>query len=249
VDADGPGRGAPRTEDGPPLTLGARWSALRLAVTVIGSFLAAVVVSTAIAVALGIGRRAAQQRSAEEILFLALLSDGALLVALALLGRRLLALRAADLGLRRPSLGSLGFAASAAGGLWLLSILANILQIRAFGPNPQSLIVSVGAHTGPVALFLDLVTGAVVAPFAEEILFRGLIFGGLAQRMPVAAAATASALLFALSHGLGVVVPIFVLGLGLAYVYTRAGTIWAPMVTHGLVNAVSLLLVFAGPKA
>lgn len=249
MDADGPGRGTPRAEDRPPLTAGARWGALRLAVTVIGSFLAAVVVSTAVAVALGVGRRAAEQRTAEEILLLAVLSDGALLAALAFLGRRLLGLRAADLGLRRPSPGSLGFAAAAAGGLWILSILANIVQIRAFGQNPQSLVVSVGAHTGPVAFALDLVTGAAVAPFAEEILFRGLIFGGLAQRLPVTVAATASALLFAVSHGLGVVAPIFVLGLGLAYVYVRAGTIWAPMVTHGVVNAVSLLLVFAGPKA
>lgn len=57
-----------------------------------------------------------------------------------------------------------------------------------------------------------------------------------------------SALLFAVSHGLGVVAPIFVLALGLAWIYARTGTIWAPIVMHAVVNAVSLLLVFALPK-
>lgn len=200
-------------------------------------------------IALGIGRRPAQQRSAEEILLLALLGDGALLIVLFALGRRLLALRPADLGFRRPSLGALRFAVGAAAGLWLLSIAVNALQISAFGPHPQPLIVTVGAHSGPLAILMDLTTGAVVAPFAEETLFRGLVFGGLTRWMPPWAAAAISALLFAVSHGLGVLAPIFVLGLGLAYVYARTGTIWAAMLAHALVNAVSLLLLFAVPKA
>jgi hypothetical protein len=105
-------------------------------------------------------------------------------------------------------------------------------------------VVTLGAHTGPVAYVLDLASSAVVAPVAEETLFRGVIFGGLAQRMPLWAAAGLSALLFAGFHGLGVLVPIFILGLGLAYVYARTGSVWAPMITHGLVNAVSVTILF-----
>lgn len=249
MDAARPGGSAPSAEDRPPLSAPAlRWSALRFAITALGSFVAAVIVSSAVAIALGGRGRPALERSPEEILLLAVLADGALLAALFAIGRVLLRLRPADLGFRRPSLGALWFATGMAGALWLLSIFVNALQIRAFGPNPQPLIVTVGAHSGLAALVMDLTTGAVVAPFAEEILFRGLIFGGLAQRMPLGAAGTISALLFALSHGLGVVAPIFVLGLGLAYVYARTGTIWAPMITHALVNAVSLLFLFALPK-
>lgn len=250
MDATRPGSGAPRPEDRPALSAPAapRWSAPRFVATALGSFLAAVAVSSVVVLALGIGRRPAQQRSPEEILLLAFLSDGALLLALFALGRVLLRLRLGDLGFRRPSLRALGFAAWSAAGLWIVSIAVNALQIRAFGPSPQPLIVTVGAHSGLLALALDLTTGAVVAPFAEETLFRGLVFGGLAQRMPLPAAAAISALLFALSHGLGVVAPIFVLGLGLAYVYARTRTIWAAMLAHALVNAVSLLLLFAAPR-
>ena len=250
MDATGPGSGAPRAEDRPPLIAAApRWGAPGLVITAVGSFLAAVLASLAVVLALGMASKGAAQRTPEEILALALLSDGALLLALLLLGRVLLRLRLGDLGFRRPRPGTIRSAAATGAGLWLLSIAVNALQISFFGPNPQSLIVAVGTHTGPAALAMDLVTGAIVAPFAEEVLFRGLIFGGLAQRVPVAAAAGISALLFALSHGLGVVAPIFVLGLGLAYVYARSGSIWAPMTTHATVNAISLLLLFAIPRS
>lgn len=197
---------------------------------------------------LGMRGRTPQERGPEEILLLAAASDGAMLLALFGIGRVLLGIRAADLGLRSTSAATLRSAASAAVGLWLLSIAVNAAQISVFGPHPQTLIVTVGAHRGAAALVMDLMTGAVIAPVAEELLFRGLVFGGLAQRMPVAVAATVSALLFALSHGLGVVAPIFVLGLGLAWLYRRTGTIWAPIVAHGVVNAISLSLLFALPR-
>lgn len=248
MDAAGPGGGPPRPEDGPPLTPAARWSAPRLAATALGAFLAAIVASTAVVLLLGLPGRPPQQRTAEQILAVALATDAALLLALFGIGRRLLGLTPRDVGFRAASARTLGLAAASALGLWLLSIFVNAVQISLFGPNPQSLIVTIGAHRGLAALVMDLVTGAVLAPFAEEVLYRGLIFGGLAQRMPVAAAAAVSALLFALSHGLGVIAPIFVLGLGLAWIYARTGTIWAPIVMHAVVNAVSLLLVFALPK-
>ena len=154
-------------------------------------------------------------------------------------------IRARDLGFRRPSARAIGDAAGAAVGLWLLSIAVNLASALIFGPHPQSLVETFGAHRGAVAFTFDLAASAVVAPFAEETLFRGVIFGGLAQRLPLWSAAAVSALLFALFHGLGVVPPIFVLGVGLAYVYARTGTIWASMTTHALVNAVSVTLLFA----
>lgn len=249
MDADDPRGGAPRQEDGAPLgPPRARWSALGCGVTAIASFAAAFGVSFGVAFALGIARRAPQERTAPDLLIVTALSDGALLLVMAVLGRWLLRLRASDLGLRRPSRGALAYAAFAAGALWLSAILVNVVQVSLFGPHPQSLVVSVGAHAGPLAFALDLLTGAVIAPLAEELFYRGLIFGGLARMLPFAIAAPASALAFALPHGLGVVAPIFVLGLGLAYVYARTGTLWAPVLAHALVNTVSLALVFALPR-
>jgi len=215
---------------------------------VIAAFAAAVVASLPVIFGLGVGLETAQERSPLDILLLAGLSDGAMLLAIFGLGRPLLRLNTRDLGLTRPSAAALLIAARVAALLWLVSIGVNAVQTRLKGPDPQSLVVTLGAHSGPTAYVIDLVTSAAIAPFAEEVLFRGLIFGGLAQRMPVAIAAAISALLFALAHGLNVVAPIFVLGLGLAWVYYRTRSLWAAMLTHSIVNAVSLTLLFVLPK-
>ncbi len=213
-----------------------------------GAFAAAIAASTVLILASGMLRSPTDALSADGIFVLAVASDGALLVALMAIGRATLALRPGDLGFRRPSRDALRAAAATAGALWVASIAVNAVQTALAGPHPQALVLTISAHTGPLALALDLATGGVVAPIAEETLYRGLIFAGLAQRMPMAAAAAISAFLFAISHGVGVLLPIFVLGLGLAYVYARTRTIWAPMLTHALINTISLVLVFALPK-
>lgn len=250
MDGDGLGSGAAGPEDRPALETPplARWDPRAFVGVALLSFLAAAIASVAAAARLGIFRAAAEDRSAEELFVLTVAQDVVLAAAVLALAALLLRLRPADLGLRRPSRAAVGFAVSTAAALWLIATAANLVQVRLFGPHPQSVIVTVGAHTGAVAFALDFASGAVVAPFAEELFYRGLLFQGLAQRAPFAVAASISALLFALAHGLGVVIPIFFLGLGLAYVYRRTGTLWASVTTHALVNAVSVLLIYTLPR-
>lgn len=216
--------------------------------TSLGAFAAATVVSFAAGLALGLVGRPPQQRTPEEILAVTALADAALLVVLFGLARWLLRTGPLGLGFRAPTYAELRFALVVAPAIWIGSILVNIVQIRVLGPRPQSLVVSFGAHQGLEAFVLDLITGAVVAPLAEEPLFRGLVLAGLAQRVPFAAAAVVSSLLFALTHGVGVLAPIFALGLGLAYLYRRTGTLWAPILAHALVNAISLVILFSLPR-
>lgn len=248
MDADDPRGGASRAEDRPALEADRppprRWSVPALSVTILVAFAAALVLTTAVAFALGGPGRPLSSRSPEEILALTAATDGGLLLVVATLGRRLLGLRPTDVGLVALDPNALRYALSFGAALYALSILVNLVQIRLTGEHPQDLVVAFGEHTGARAFVIDLVNGGLLAPFSEEIFFRGLIFGGLTQRLPVVAAAGISALLFGLLHGLGVLGPIFVLGLGLAYVYHRTGSVWASMVTHSLVNTVSLALLF-----
>lgn len=216
--------------------------------TALAAFAAATVVSFGAAIALGIVGRPPQQRTPEEILVVTGLADAALLAVLLGLARWLLRAGPRGLGFRAPTYAELRVAALVAPAIWIASILVNVVQIQLFGPRPQSLVVSFGAHEGLGAFVLDLITGSVIAPMAEEPLFRGLVLAGLAQRVPFAAAAAVSSLLFALTHGVGVLVPIFVLGLGLAYVYRRTGTLWAPILAHALVNSISLVILFGLPR-
>lgn len=100
------------------------------------------------------------------------------------------------------------------------------------------------ADTGPVAL-VALQT-VILAPVAEEWLFRGLMLGRLlplGERKAVAV----SALCFALSHGSGEQL-LYALAGGavLGYLAVRTGRIWPGMLLHAVANAVALVLPRVG---
>jgi len=82
----------------------------------------------------------------------------------------------------------------------------------------------------------------LAAPLAEEFLFRGLIFGGLARSRPVWQAALASAALFAIVHPQASWLPVFGLGVVTAVVYRKGGTLAGAVLTHAMYNAVILYL-------
>jgi membrane protease YdiL (CAAX protease family) len=81
----------------------------------------------------------------------------------------------------------------------------------------------------------------LVAPVAEELLFRGL---GFAAFGPVAVPVTA--LLFGLAHGLpALLVEVTVAGLVLAEVRRRTGSVLPGMAVHMTFNAAALAIAFA----
>ncbi len=110
---------------------------------------------------------------------------------------------------------------------------------------------AISARTGsaPHTTLLILV---FLAPFVEETLFRGLVFGGLKEKSRLLAYA-ASCALFALLHVWQFAVagrdPAYFLamvqylipGLVLAWAYEHSGTLWASIGLHAGVNALSAL--------
>ena len=94
-----------------------------------------------------------------------------------------------------------------------------------------------------------LVTYALVVvwiPLTEEIFFRGYVFPGLAGALGVVPAGIVTAILFALAHGdPGVLVPIFVTGLVLGWLYHRTGSIWSSFAAHALQNLLALSVSLA----
>ncbi len=130
-------------------------------------------------------------------------------------------------------------------------ILLSSLLIQAEGfwfrlpvhPNNPFVYDPHAAHApvwGIVAL-----AGAVVvlAPLAEEALFRGLLFGGMAGRWGFWPAALLSAAIFGAAHlNLSLWLPLSVAGLLLALVYSRTRSLWASTAAHATLNGVSVLL-------
>lgn len=110
---------------------------------------------------------------------------------------------------------------------------------------------AISARTGS-APHMTLLILVFLAPFVEETLFRGLVFGGLKEKNRLLAYA-ASCALFALVHVWQFAVanrdPAYFLlmvqylipGLVLAWAYDHSGTLWASVGLHAGVNALSVL--------
>jgi membrane protease YdiL (CAAX protease family) len=89
----------------------------------------------------------------------------------------------------------------------------------------------------------------LAAPFFEEFIFRGLLFGGLRRSWGLWPSALASAGVFAVVHPPLSIVPVFVLGLCAAWAYERSRALLAPMLVHGAYNAAVVGLQLFLPQA
>ncbi|MGD9894872.1 MAG: lysostaphin resistance A-like protein [Dehalococcoidia bacterium] len=93
----------------------------------------------------------------------------------------------------------------------------------------------------PLTLFLIL----AVAPFAEEMFFRGFIFHGMWSRIGFWPAAIGSGFFFSLIHVsssdlIGLIVPFTIIGALLAWIVKRTGSLWNAIAVHFLFNAVGV---------
>ena len=84
----------------------------------------------------------------------------------------------------------------------------------------------------------------IAAPISEEVCFRGMLFGGLREKLPRLAAALLSGLIFGGLHaltGVTAVPPLIVFGFLLALLYEKTGSIVPGIILHMLNNSVALL--------
>lgn len=90
---------------------------------------------------------------------------------------------------------------------------------------------------------LQIGASGFLIPAAEELIFRGMIFAPIRDKLSFFPAAFFSALLFALFHGnLPQGVYAFIIGLALAWLYEGNKTLAAPYVFHASANVLAVLL-------
>lgn len=95
---------------------------------------------------------------------------------------------------------------------------------------------------GIQGLLLALLLGSMVAPLAEEIFFRGFIYAGLRSRWGTVWGMIASSLVFALAHlSPSVILPVFLMGVILAFVYAYSGSLWPAIFLHGVMNGMAFV--------
>ncbi len=110
-----------------------------------------------------------------------------------------------------------------------------------FGVDPTQQAISQSA-TQPGLFPIVFLSGAIIAPIAEEIMFRGYMYKAFRDRFKPGYAIFLSAALFSVIHlEWRAALSLFVIGIVLAYVYEKTGNLLAPITLHILNNSVAFL--------
>jgi membrane protease YdiL (CAAX protease family) len=97
--------------------------------------------------------------------------------------------------------------------------------------------------------FIIIVAAVIIAPIAEETLFRGFIYGVLKRYTDGPFAAIVSGLFFALIHmHVGSLVPLWVLAIIFCAAYELTGCLLVPMLLHAIFNGTSVLIMIFATK-
>ncbi len=141
-----------------------------------------------------------------------------------------------------------------AGPVILVTAVLAYVAAQVVGAVPASPLPPTGTATG---LVLHLAAGAVVAPVAEELLFRGFALTAWRRTVGARGAIVRSSIVFVLAHVLFVggdgfrdaVSLAFVAGiarvpvaLALGWLYVRTGSLWGPIGLHAAYNAILIIL-------
>jgi membrane protease YdiL (CAAX protease family) len=95
---------------------------------------------------------------------------------------------------------------------------------------------------------LAFVTLIIVAPVAEEVLFRGFLYGKLRTRVPVWVAMLITSALFGLIHGQwNVGLDVFALSMVLCSLREITGSIWSGILLHMIKNSIAFFILFISP--
>jgi len=155
---------------------------------------------------------------------------------------------------RRISLRSLGFGKfewSTLGlgcgllmGSYVLIMIHNgLLMVFGVETQGEEILQILAKLDSPVWL---IIVGVIFAPIVEEIFFRGFLFQGFRQKYGWVRGGLLSATVFAIGHLDPVsLIPTFILGVLLAYMYHRSNSVWPGIILHFLVNAFGFCSLYA----
>lgn len=130
----------------------------------------------------------------------------------------------------------------------VINLGVNALMQEGFS-NPQVGFIA-GVGSGWLGRLGIIVMGGVAVPIAEEIAFRGLLFGWLRGRVGVTAGVVISALVFASIHAIPPLIPALAAqGVVLALVYQKSGSLWPPIVLHATFNTIMMIGLFSAMDA
>lgn len=154
------------------------------------------------------------------------------------------------LGLRRFSLRkSIGWALSA----WLLYMLVTII-VAALSRNlpwidhTQQQDVGFQDISQPLEYVFAFFALVILPPIAEELLFRGYLFGRLRERFGFVFTTLFVSIVFGFVHlQWNVGIDVAILSIFLCYLREKSGSIWPSVLLHAFKNGIAYFLLFIAP--
>ena len=111
-------------------------------------------------------------------------------------------------------------------------------------PDQHPFLEMMESDVGIAVLGLIALTAVVLAPIVEELQFRVVILGGIAQLGRPWLALVVSSVLFAFAHGFPDSLALLPLAFALGYAYLRRRSYITVMLVHFLFNAFNMVLAF-----
>jgi len=126
----------------------------------------------------------------------------------------------------------------------ILRIIVVLLTVGLMGEEPDQhpFLEMMKSDVGVTVLSLILLTAVFLAPLVEELQFRVVILGGIAQLGYPMIALTVSSMLFALAHGFPDSLALVPLAFALGYTYLRRRSYITVMIVHFLFNGFNMML-------
>jgi membrane protease YdiL (CAAX protease family) len=99
----------------------------------------------------------------------------------------------------------------------------------------------------PQVKFLLIINACLIAPFAEEVLFRGYIYPAVKRYTGPVFAIVVVSLLFAVVHlNIPALWPLWLLAILLTLSYEFSGSLWVPVGIHALFNTFNIVVMLVG---
>jgi len=147
--------------------------------------------------------------------------------------------------LRNIFYGVVGYLAAVPALVIALIAIAAIINITKYMPENQPIVELFMKEENAAFLMYSSLFAAFVGPFIEELFFRGFMYAALRKYAGVFGAMVVTSAVFAALHTHVVgFVPIMILGMALAYLYEKTGTLVAPITVHMIHNFSMVLFVF-----
>lgn len=136
----------------------------------------------------------------------------------------------------------------------IAAVVTNAVFLTLMGGTNQveadTAIEDLAQEVGSLAVIAMLLGAVVAAPLWEEVIFRGVLFRALRERMALVWVCLITAGIFAVVHAVPMLMPyLAVMGMALGLVRAFHDNLWAPIIMHAFNNflavGVVLLVILA----